>query len=93
MKEGKVTFVGYEPDIYGHLIIVDHGNGLETCYAHCITPLVKPGERVKKGQVIAKSTTLEGNEKYCLDMMCIHFEVRINNNPTDPLKFIKNNSK
>lgn len=52
--DGTVTLAG--PDLFfnGNLMILDHGLGLTTVYAHMDEFLVKPGERVKKGQVIGK---------------------------------------
>ncbi len=49
---GKVVFAGYR-GAYGNLVEIDHGNGFKTRYAHCSKILVKPGDKVYKGQHIA----------------------------------------
>lgn len=52
--DGKVRVVKYEAKGYGHYVIVRHDNGLETVYGHLSRTLVKPGQRVRAGQLIAK---------------------------------------
>ncbi len=52
--DGKVRLVKYEAGGYGHYIVVRHDNGLETVYGHLSRTLVKPGQRVRAGQLIAK---------------------------------------
>ena len=54
VKEGTVAAVNYNTTGYGYHIIIDHGGGYKTLYGHCSELLVKVGERVTKGQVIAK---------------------------------------
>jgi murein DD-endopeptidase MepM/ murein hydrolase activator NlpD len=51
---GKVVFAG-ENGIYGNMPLIDHGLGLYTLYGHCSKLLVKEGDEVKRGQVIAKT--------------------------------------
>ena len=50
---GRVIYVG-KPDVYGNLVILDHDDGYMTAYAHNSKILVKKGQNVKKGEVIAK---------------------------------------
>jgi len=50
---GKVIFTGRKGN-FGNLVEIDHGNGYVTRYAHCSSINVKTGEKVYKGQVIAK---------------------------------------
>ncbi|MFT9497262.1 peptidoglycan DD-metalloendopeptidase family protein, partial [Anaerosolibacter sp.] len=79
---GKVTFAGTKNG-YGKIVIIDHGNGLETYYAHCDTIKVKVGDKVEKGQVIATVGTtgrVTGSN--------LHFETRKNGKPIDPLKYV-----
>lgn len=68
---------------YGHYLIVDHGNGLSTLYAHNSTLLVGTGDHVSKGQVIAKSgSTGNSTGPHC------HFEVRVNGTRVNPLNYL-----
>lgn len=69
---------------YGKYVVVDHGSGITTLYAHCSSLLVNVGDKVTRGQVIAKvgSTGVStGNH--------LHFEVRIKGSTTDPLTYVK----
>lgn len=69
---------------YGKYVVVSHGSGITTLYAHCSSLLVKVGDKVSRGQTIAKvgSTGVStGNH--------LHFEVRINGSTTDPLSYVK----
>lgn len=52
MKGGSVTRAAYDSG-YGNFVVVEHDNGIRTLYAHCSKLLVKAGDSVKKGQVIA----------------------------------------
>ena len=68
---------------YGNCIIVDHGGGYSTIYAHCSELYVSYGQSVSKGQQIA-AVGSTGNSTG----PHLHFEVRINGEPVDPLGFI-----
>ena len=70
---------------YGYFVIVDHGDGIQTCYGHNSKLLVEKGQKVKKGQVIA----LSGNTGTSTGPH-VHFEVRKNGKPIDPITFLKN---
>ena len=50
---GRVVEAGWQNSIYGYAVLIDHGNGWQTHYAHCSKVLVKAGEAVKQGQQIA----------------------------------------
>lgn len=80
---GVVTVSEHMPD-YGKIIKISHGSGLETRYAHASELLVKVGEVVKKGQVIAKvGSTGRSTGPH------LHFEVRRDGAPLDPRKFLQ----
>ncbi len=51
-QAGKVTFVGTR-SVYGKTVVIEHANGTETLYAHTSKNMVRKGQQVKKGQVIA----------------------------------------
>jgi murein DD-endopeptidase MepM/ murein hydrolase activator NlpD len=79
---GVVTKTGYEGG-YGNVVTIDHGNGIETLYAHCSRILVRPGARVERGQLIAKvgSTGLAVGPH-------LHYEVIVNGKNVDPKKYV-----
>lgn len=81
---GIVSQAGDTPD-YGKLIKVDHGSGLETRYAHADRILVRPGDIVEKGQLIAEV----GNTGRSTGAH-LHFEVRLNGVALDPRKYLRN---
>lgn len=82
--DGIVSQAESTPD-YGNIVKVDHGSGLETRYAHASRVLVKPGERVEKGQLIAEV----GNTGRSTGAH-LHFEVRLNGVALDPRKYLQN---
>src|SRR5690606_1638468 len=79
---GKVLISGWNAG-YGYFIAIDHGNGISTAYAHNSRLLVKEGELVAQGQVIAKSgsTGLSTGPH-------LHFEVRKDGTPVDPVAYL-----
>ena len=66
---------------YGNLVVIRHQNGMTTHYGHCSKILVEPGTYIKAGQIIARigSTGVSTGPH-------LHFEIRFNGVPTDPLK-------
>jgi len=78
--------IGCDPNGYGALIIVRHANGLETWYAHVNTINVKIGDKVSKGQVIGTV----GNRGRSSGPH-LHFEVRKNGQPVNPLPYLNKN--
>jgi murein DD-endopeptidase MepM/ murein hydrolase activator NlpD len=80
-KDGKVIFAGWS-DGYGKKILIDHGNGYETLYAHLDELLVKAGDRVSSGEVIG----LSGGTGYVTGPH-LHFEIQLNAVARDPLNY------
>ncbi|MBY0755193.1 peptidoglycan DD-metalloendopeptidase family protein [Clostridium sardiniense] len=81
-KSGTVVTAGWMSG-YGKTVIIDHGNGKQTLYAHSSELLVSAGQKVSGGQVIAKvgSTGMSTGAH-------LHFEIRINGNHTDPMRYL-----
>lgn len=69
---------------YGNMVIIDHGGGVSTLYAHGSEILVQVGQSVKRGQPVLKV----GSTGYSTGPHA-HFEVRIDGNPVQPLNFLK----
>jgi murein DD-endopeptidase MepM/ murein hydrolase activator NlpD len=69
---------------YGRMVEIDHSNGFSTRYAHLSRILVKPGQRIKAGDVVGESgSTGRSTGPH------IHYEVRRNGDAIDPLRFLK----
>jgi len=68
---------------YGNLVVVDHGNGLSTAYAHQQRVYVSPGQGVAQGDVLGEV----GSTGHSFGPH-LHFEVRVNGNPVDPLGYL-----
>lgn len=68
---------------YGRLVVIDHGNGIETYYAHLSQFEVLPGQEVRRGQVIA----LSGSTGHATGPH-LHYEVRIGGVPVNPYKYL-----
>jgi len=83
--DGTVTFAETKPG-YGQTVIVDHGYGLETWYGHTKKILVERGKKVRRGDRIA----LLGNSGRSTGPH-LHYEVRVNGTPVDPLSYILEN--
>ena len=79
---GTVTTSGYNSS-YGYMIIINHGNGVETVYAHCSQLLVSKGATVTQGQVIAKVGSTGNSTGPHL-----HFEVRVNGVLQNPQNYV-----
>jgi murein DD-endopeptidase MepM/ murein hydrolase activator NlpD len=80
---GTVTFAGWNIYGYGNLIVVNHGNGYETFYAHLSGINVVPGQIVYQGNLIGTTgNTGQSSGPH------IHFEIRLNNNRDDPCWYI-----
>ncbi len=79
---GKIAFAGYK-GFYGKMIVIDHGYGMETRYAHISKFLKKAGDRVKKGEPIA----MVGNTGRSTGAH-LHYEVSLNGETVDPIRYI-----
>jgi murein DD-endopeptidase MepM/ murein hydrolase activator NlpD len=80
---GYVTYAGYQGG-YGNFIIVDHGNGIVTRYAHCDSLLASVGQKVDKGQTIATlGSTGRSTGPH------LHFEVQSYGSFQNPLNYLK----
>ena len=79
---GRVVEVGWESG-YGNVVVLDHGYGIETKFAHTSKVLVRTGQRVKRGDRIALvgSTGLATGPH-------LHYEVHVNGRPVDPLRYV-----
>jgi murein DD-endopeptidase MepM/ murein hydrolase activator NlpD len=82
-EDGVIAYAGNELKGYGNLVLVRHPNGYVTAYAHAKELLVKRGDQVKRGQVIARSGQT-GN----VTAPQLHFEIRKGAAPLDPTKFL-----
>jgi murein DD-endopeptidase MepM/ murein hydrolase activator NlpD len=82
-EDGVVAYAGNELKGYGNLVLVRHPNGYVTAYAHAKELLVKRGDQVKRGQVIARSGQ-SGN----VNTPQLHFEIRKGSSPLDPTRFL-----
>lgn len=81
--DGVVTIAKNLNYSYGHYLVIDHGNGLSTLYAHNTTLLVGVGQHVTRGQVIAYSgSTGNSSGPHC------HFEVRVNGTAVNPMNYL-----
>jgi murein DD-endopeptidase MepM/ murein hydrolase activator NlpD len=81
--DGVVAYAGNELKGYGNLVLVRHSNGFVTAYAHASEIMVKRGDTVKRGQVIAKSGQT-GN----VTSPQLHFEIRKGATPVDPSQYL-----
>jgi murein DD-endopeptidase MepM/ murein hydrolase activator NlpD len=82
-EDGVVAYSGNELKGYGNLVLVRHSNGYVTAYAHASELLVKRGDTIKRGQVIAKS-----GQSGEVSSPQLHFEIRKGSSPVDPLQFL-----
>jgi murein DD-endopeptidase MepM/ murein hydrolase activator NlpD len=83
-RAGRVTHSGSNLRGYGKTIILDHGDGLTTLYAHNSNLLVREGQRVDQGQAIARvGSSGNATANHC------HFEIRRADRPVDPMTHLR----
>lgn len=82
-EAGTVAYAGSELKGYGNLVLLRHENGWVTAYAHADELLVRRGDVVKRGQVIAKA-----GKTGQVDQPQVHFELRQGQKPVDPVPFM-----
>jgi murein DD-endopeptidase MepM/ murein hydrolase activator NlpD len=83
-ESGVVTYAGNEVQGYGNLVLIRHPEGWITAYAHNDSLMVKAGENVRRGQVIAKA----GNTG-SVSQPQLHFEIRQGATPVDPMQHLE----
>jgi murein DD-endopeptidase MepM/ murein hydrolase activator NlpD len=79
---GVIVNAGWESG-YGNVLEIDHGFGIRTKFAHCSKLLVRMGQRVDRGQVVAEV----GNTGLATGPH-LHYEVHVNGKPVDPLRYV-----
>ncbi len=83
-EDGTVVIAGWNPKGYGNYVIIDHGGGLKTLYAHSSKLFVTKGQQVTRGEVIAMvGTTGRSTGTH------LHYEVRVGNQRMNPLRYIR----
>ena len=81
--DGVVAYAGNELKGYGNLVLISHANGFVSAYAHASELMVKRGDTVKRGQVIAHAGQT-GN----VTSPQLHFEIRKGSTPVDPAQYL-----
>jgi len=82
-RPGKVKSIGND-DIYGIFVIIDHGNGWESLYAHCSKIVVKEGDMILGGDKIAEvGNTGKSSGSH------LHFEIRVDGKTVNPTEYLK----
>jgi murein DD-endopeptidase MepM/ murein hydrolase activator NlpD len=82
-EDGVVAYAGNELKGYGNLVLIRHANGFVTAYAHASELLVKRGDQIKRGQVIARA-----GQTGTVTSPQLHFEIRKGSAPVDPTQYL-----
>ena len=85
-EDGEVIYAGNELKGYGNLVLVRHSDGWVSAYAHASDILVNRGDKVNRGQIIARAGTT-GN----VNQPQLHFELRKGQKPVDPKPYLASN--
>jgi murein DD-endopeptidase MepM/ murein hydrolase activator NlpD len=83
-EDGVVAYAGSELKGYGNLVLLRHDNGWVTAYAHNDEMMVKRGDKVSRGQIIAKA-----GKSGQVEQPQVHFELRQGAKPVDPIPFLE----
>ena len=84
-RTGNNSTMGFRG--YGNFVLMDHGDGIQTFYAHCLSVAVIEGQRIMQGQVIGYvGSTGRSTANH------LHFEVRVNNTKVDPVPYMAGNT-
>src|SRR5579862_132826 len=82
---GTVVTAGNTGNVYGNHVVINHGYGYETLYGHMFRVKVRPGERIKRGEIIGwVGSTGKSTGPHC------HYEVHRNGDPVDPVYYFYN---
>jgi murein DD-endopeptidase MepM/ murein hydrolase activator NlpD len=82
-EDGVVAYAGNELKGYGNLILIRHSNGFVTAYANASEIMVKRNDKVRRGQIIAKS-----GQTGAVASPQLHFEIRKGSSPVDPMQHL-----
>ncbi len=83
IEQGEVAFAGNQISDYGNMLLIRHPNGYVSAYAHNKELIVKRGDKVARGQTIAKS-----GQTGIVRSPQLHFELRKGSAPVDPTRFL-----
>lgn len=83
IEDGLVIVSGWN-DAYGELIVIDHGGNISSWYGHSSKRLVRVGDTVKRGQIIANA----GSTGWSTGPH-VHLEIHMNGNPVNPMEYVK----
>ena len=83
-KEGVVAYAGNELRGFGNLLLIKHANGWVTAYAHAGKVLVKRGDKVGKGQIVARV-----GKTGAVTRPQLHFEMRRGKRPVNPKRYLR----
>lgn len=81
--DGVIVFAAYRPDGYGRMVVIDHGGGLTTGYAHLSKIEVVPGQEIRRGEVVAYSGATGR-----VTAPHLHYEVRRGGVPVNPYPYL-----